>query len=114
MPRTLALRKFLSDLLRPFLRLATEARSLLYRNAPMYFRAMAPIRELLMFSNDEPCRVIVANSLAGAMTNFPKRAGTPWPLGWVIALAGIGTWVGRVVGSQDLAAKPKWLINIRL
>jgi DHA1 family bicyclomycin/chloramphenicol resistance-like MFS transporter len=63
---------------------------------------------------------IVANSLAGAMADFPKRAGavsalvgaihygggiigsaavgafangTPWPLGWVIALAGIGTWV---------------------
>jgi DHA1 family bicyclomycin/chloramphenicol resistance-like MFS transporter len=61
---------------------------------------------------------IVANSIAGALTDFPKRAGavaalvgaihygsgiigsalvgafadgTPWPMGWVIALAGIGS-----------------------
>ncbi|QND44834.1 multidrug effflux MFS transporter (plasmid) [Rhizobium lusitanum] len=63
---------------------------------------------------------IVANSIAGALTDFPERAGTasalvgaihygsgifgsalvgtfadgtPWPMGWVIALAGIGSFV---------------------
>lgn len=61
---------------------------------------------------------IIANSIAGALANFPERAGavsalvgsihygsgiigsalvgafadgTPWPMGWVIALAGIGS-----------------------
>lgn len=61
---------------------------------------------------------IVANSITGAMDNFPQRAGavsalvgalqygsgiigsglvglfadgTPWPMGWVIALCGIGS-----------------------
>jgi DHA1 family bicyclomycin/chloramphenicol resistance-like MFS transporter len=61
---------------------------------------------------------IVANSIAGALANFPERAGsvsalvgaiqygtgiagsalvgafadgTPWPMGWVIALSGIGS-----------------------
>jgi DHA1 family bicyclomycin/chloramphenicol resistance-like MFS transporter len=61
---------------------------------------------------------IVANSIASAMAGFPERAGavsalvgafhygsgiigsalvgafadgTPWPMGWVIALAGIGS-----------------------
>jgi DHA1 family bicyclomycin/chloramphenicol resistance-like MFS transporter len=73
---------------------------------------------------------IVANSIAGALAGFPKRAGTvsalvgaihygsgiigsamvgvfadgtPWPMGWVIAVAGIGSavcalpllWAGR-------------------
>jgi DHA1 family bicyclomycin/chloramphenicol resistance-like MFS transporter len=60
---------------------------------------------------------IVANSIAGALASFPERAGavsalvgaihygtgivgsalvgvfadgTPWPLGWVVALAGLG------------------------
>jgi DHA1 family bicyclomycin/chloramphenicol resistance-like MFS transporter len=62
---------------------------------------------------------IVANSLAGAMSDYPQRAGavsalvgaihygsgiigsaavgafatgTAWPLGWVVAVAGVGTW----------------------
>ncbi|MGC3990684.1 MAG: hypothetical protein QM796_13590 [Chthoniobacteraceae bacterium] len=61
---------------------------------------------------------IVANSIAGALAGFPERAGavsalvgalqygsgilgsllvgvfadgTPWPLGWVVALSGLGT-----------------------
>ncbi len=61
---------------------------------------------------------IVANSIAGALCDFPQRAGavsalvgamqygsgilssalvggfadgTPWPMGWVIALAGLGS-----------------------
>ena len=60
---------------------------------------------------------IIANSIAGALANFPQRAGTvsalvgalhygagivgsavvgacadgtPWPLGWVVAVAGLG------------------------
>jgi MFS transporter, DHA1 family, multidrug resistance protein len=71
---------------------------------------------------------IVANSIAGALNGFPQRAGavsalvgalqygsgilgsglvgafadgTPWPMGWVIALAGIGSLVSTRLVRPD-------------
>jgi DHA1 family bicyclomycin/chloramphenicol resistance-like MFS transporter len=75
---------------------------------------------------------IVANSMAGAMAGFPERAGavsalvgaihygsgifaaalvgafadgTPWPMGWVIALGGVGSFVCAALLRKVQAAR---------
>jgi DHA1 family bicyclomycin/chloramphenicol resistance-like MFS transporter len=79
--------------------------------------------------------LVVANSLAGALAGFPERAGaasalvgaiqygagiigaglvgafadgTPWPLGWVVALAGVGCFLcSRLIGDMDTSSPTK-------
>jgi DHA1 family bicyclomycin/chloramphenicol resistance-like MFS transporter len=72
--------------------------------------------------------LIIANSIAGALADFPERAGsvstpvgaihygsgifgsalvgtfangTPWPMGWVIGIAGVGSFLCAGVVSSE-------------
>ncbi len=82
---------------------------------------------------------VVANSITGALADFPERAvavsaligaiqygsgivgsglvgafadGTPWPMGWVIGVAGIGSLLSMVWLTPVHAGKPKRIMTI--